>query len=369
MVWSSACEPGSPAQVARARTTSPRTVSESSDIESSRTASSPTVPSRPRALHPVARSFFTTKKATRGANAAERLTSELSMSACVCLLSSSSTAAFTSAMSEEARARVDSAAAASMPRLRALRRCSETATRSGASPSETGASADSLRRASASSSCARRRSTSPLKPPRRLLTYDSMSARKLFSKSPLLGTSGTLLCRLGLSATGFEALRELLLRGGCSGVRRALMSLALRASRTAFRGRSRGHFGLWTPRRRGVKRLFSGPFSICDFQFSIYDVTPYEAAKEGAAINDSTNEIPTMPDSILIADDYDDNRELLRLMLETEGYRIREARNGHEALDAALAEVPAAALIDLSMPLLDGWGLLRALRADERTRS
>lgn len=98
-------------------------------------------------------------------------------------------------------------------------------------------------------------------------------------------------------------------------------------------------------------------------------MTPYGAAKEGVAITDSTHEFPTMPASILIADDYDDNRELLRLMLETEGYLIREARNGHEALDAARAEVPAAALIDLSMPLLDGWGLLRALRADERTRS
>jgi two-component system, cell cycle response regulator DivK len=72
--------------------------------------------------------------------------------------------------------------------------------------------------------------------------------------------------------------------------------------------------------------------------------------------------------SILIADDYDDNRELLRLMLETEGYRIREARDGLEALDAARAEVPALALIDLSMPALDGWGTLRELRADERTR-
>ena len=147
------------------------------------------------------------------------------------------------------------------------------------------------------------------------------------------------------------------------------MGRALRASRGALHCALRGHFGLWTPPRGGVKRLFSGPFSICDFQFSIYHVTPHGAAKEGVAITDSTHEIPTMPDSILIADDYDDNRELLRLMLETEGYRIREARNGHEALDAALAEVPAAALIDLSMPLLDGWGLLRALRADERTRS
>ncbi|HEX8560813.1 MAG TPA: response regulator [Pyrinomonadaceae bacterium] len=76
-----------------------------------------------------------------------------------------------------------------------------------------------------------------------------------------------------------------------------------------------------------------------------------------------------MPDSILIADDYDDNRELLRLMLETEGYLIREARNGREALDAAREEAPAVALIDLSMPALDGWGLLAELRADERTRA
>ena len=88
-----------------------------------------------------------------------------------------------------------------------------------------------------------------------------------------------------------------------------------------------------------------------------------------AIITNPLQEFPTMPASILIADDYDDNRELLRLMLETEGYHIREARNGHEALDAALAEAPAAALIDLSMPSLDGWGLLRELRADERTRS
>ncbi len=72
--------------------------------------------------------------------------------------------------------------------------------------------------------------------------------------------------------------------------------------------------------------------------------------------------------SILIADDYDDNRELLRLMLEIEGYSIREARDGLEAVDAARAEVPALALIDLSMPVLDGWGTLRALREDERTR-
>ena len=71
-----------------------------------------------------------------------------------------------------------------------------------------------------------------------------------------------------------------------------------------------------------------------------------------------------MPARILIADDYDDNRELLRLMLAADGYAIHEARNGREALDVARREVPDLALIDLSMPTLDGWGFLKELRED-----
>lgn len=76
-----------------------------------------------------------------------------------------------------------------------------------------------------------------------------------------------------------------------------------------------------------------------------------------------------MSASILIADDYEDNRELLRLILETSGYRLHEARNGRECVDAARAELPDIALIDLSMPVLDGWSALREIRADERTRA
>ena len=78
---------------------------------------------------------------------------------------------------------------------------------------------------------------------------------------------------------------------------------------------------------------------------------------------------PTMTVRILIADDYDDNRELLRLMLEADGYAIREARDGRECVEAALTAPPDLTLIDLSMPRLDGWGALRELRADARTRS
>ena len=75
-----------------------------------------------------------------------------------------------------------------------------------------------------------------------------------------------------------------------------------------------------------------------------------------------------MPPTILIADDYDDNRELLRLMLEVMGYHISEARNGRECVLMAQTDPADLILLDLSMPILDGWGVLEELRADERTR-
>jgi CheY-like chemotaxis protein len=76
-----------------------------------------------------------------------------------------------------------------------------------------------------------------------------------------------------------------------------------------------------------------------------------------------------MPARIIIADDYADNRELLRLMLSAVGYEIIEAKDGLECLRIVKAERPDLILIDLSMPALDGWGVLRELRADERTRA
>ena len=74
-----------------------------------------------------------------------------------------------------------------------------------------------------------------------------------------------------------------------------------------------------------------------------------------------------MAATILIADDYEDNLELLRLMLEAGSYRVREARDGRECVNLALAEPPDLIMVDLSMPLLDGWGVLAELQNDERT--
>jgi two-component system cell cycle response regulator DivK len=74
-----------------------------------------------------------------------------------------------------------------------------------------------------------------------------------------------------------------------------------------------------------------------------------------------------MAPTILIADDHDDNRELLQLLLAGAGYEVREARDGKECLASARNEPPDLIVMDLSMPVLDGWGVLQELMADERT--
>lgn len=74
-----------------------------------------------------------------------------------------------------------------------------------------------------------------------------------------------------------------------------------------------------------------------------------------------------MPATILIADDHDDNRELLQLLLAGAGYNVREAKDGSECLAIARSETPDLIVMDLSMPILDGWGVLRELKADQST--
>ena len=75
-----------------------------------------------------------------------------------------------------------------------------------------------------------------------------------------------------------------------------------------------------------------------------------------------------MSATILIADDHDDNRELLQLLLTSAGYQVREARDGLECVKMAQEAPPDLIIIDLSMPLLDGWGVFEQLQQDERTR-
>jgi CheY-like chemotaxis protein len=69
-----------------------------------------------------------------------------------------------------------------------------------------------------------------------------------------------------------------------------------------------------------------------------------------------------MPARILIADDYEDNRELLRLILVTANYEVFEARDGEECVNLAQIHLPDLIMLDLSMPKLDGWETFRALK-------
>jgi len=65
---------------------------------------------------------------------------------------------------------------------------------------------------------------------------------------------------------------------------------------------------------------------------------------------------------ILVTDDRAASRELIRSMLESAGYQVDEAENGLEALKIIQQNPPDLVLLDLQMPLMDGFGLVRELR-------
>lgn len=70
---------------------------------------------------------------------------------------------------------------------------------------------------------------------------------------------------------------------------------------------------------------------------------------------------PTQP-KILLVEDTEDNRFMMRRLLEMDGYDVVEARNGQEAVQLAEAEKPQLVLMDLSLPVIDGLAATRLLR-------
>jgi DNA-binding response OmpR family regulator len=71
-----------------------------------------------------------------------------------------------------------------------------------------------------------------------------------------------------------------------------------------------------------------------------------------------------MADTILIADDEANIRDLARLYLEKEGFRVRTAEDGAAALDEVRRDPPALLVLDLMMPRMDGWEVCRRVRAE-----
>ncbi len=77
---------------------------------------------------------------------------------------------------------------------------------------------------------------------------------------------------------------------------------------------------------------------------------------------------PPRSQTILLVDDDIHNQKIFETVLRHSGFRVRMAANGEEALREARAELPALILMDLSIPVIDGWECSRQLKADPATR-
>jgi two-component system response regulator len=78
--------------------------------------------------------------------------------------------------------------------------------------------------------------------------------------------------------------------------------------------------------------------------------------------------IPTTPSTpmrrILLVEDNEPSRDMLSRRLRRRGYTVYLAVDGREALDVAQQERPDLILMDMSLPVMDGWTAVRALRSD-----
>jgi CheY-like chemotaxis protein len=72
---------------------------------------------------------------------------------------------------------------------------------------------------------------------------------------------------------------------------------------------------------------------------------------------------------ILLVEDQEMNRDMLSRRLKKRGYDVSIAVDGAEGVDKARSELPDLILMDMSLPVMDGWEATRTLKAEEATRS
>jgi len=72
---------------------------------------------------------------------------------------------------------------------------------------------------------------------------------------------------------------------------------------------------------------------------------------------------------ILLVEDNEMNRDMLSRRLERKGHEVAIAVDGQQAIDLATTQKPQLILMDMSLPIIDGWEATRRLKADEQTRS
>ena len=71
-----------------------------------------------------------------------------------------------------------------------------------------------------------------------------------------------------------------------------------------------------------------------------------------------------MSKRILVVEDHEDNRQILRDLLASAGYEMIEAENGEDGVAAAAAQQPDLILMDIQLPILDGYEATRRIKAD-----
>jgi CheY-like chemotaxis protein len=83
----------------------------------------------------------------------------------------------------------------------------------------------------------------------------------------------------------------------------------------------------------------------------------------------TTHRRQTARGRILIVEDTRDTRALLKAVFEAEGYEVLEAADGIEAVEVALAELPDAIIMDMSLPRIDGNTAVKIIRREPALRS
>jgi two-component system, cell cycle response regulator DivK len=73
--------------------------------------------------------------------------------------------------------------------------------------------------------------------------------------------------------------------------------------------------------------------------------------------------------TILLVEDNEMNRDMLTRRLERKGYRVIAAHDGGQGHELAHAKSPDLILMDISLPVMNGWDLTRRLKSDEATRN
>lgn len=72
---------------------------------------------------------------------------------------------------------------------------------------------------------------------------------------------------------------------------------------------------------------------------------------------------------VLVIEDHPATRALVKMILESDGYSVSLADDGESGLKMALAESPHLIVVDIMMPNLSGWDVIKALRVDRRSKN